>query len=195
MKLNPDKFYVVYKPTPDSEMADIFSGRPNDMNGIRLQFRGGMKPEQVFGLYDSKTDAQKDANMLWKKHKKLDKTTTYGIYTSSGIFKFKKEFASQKDLQDYLDEMYIKGKHYAAYRITESPKKITKVQLKSFDDKIDSDDTLTGEDLDQLENLFKILTNKPASEGMVLANSFDTFLREFIPNDIWVAMGGTLNNS
>ncbi len=195
MRIDPNKFYVVYNPTKDAEMVDVFSRRINSLEVIHLQFKGGLEPEDVYGFYNSKEAAQKDADILWEKHKKLNKTSTYGIYGSNGTFQFKKEFTSPKDLQGYLDEMYAKGKHYAAYKLTEDTNKINKAQLKRFEEKIDTDDSLNVKDLDQLEKLFNILKNKPASEGMILANFFDTFLREFIPNDIWKAMGGTLNNS
>ncbi|WP_378182060.1 hypothetical protein [Aquimarina sp. SS2-1] len=70
MKLDLKKFYVVYKPKAISEKVDVFSGYPNDINGLLNQFRGGLKTDMIYGVYSSKTSAQKDADALWNKHLK-----------------------------------------------------------------------------------------------------------------------------
>lgn len=194
MKLNNEKFYVVYNPTEESEKMDIFNGRPSDINGIRLQLRGGLKPDLVYGFYNHKATAQRDADKLWKKQANSKKSQTYGIYTAHGKFMFKKQFNSETGISDYLDNMYAQGNHYAAFKLTESPKRVTKVQLKRFKNEIDASD-LNDEDLENMMQLYLVLESSPASQGMILAHSFDTFQREFIPSDIWVAMGGKSNKS
>lgn len=66
MKLDIDKFYIVYKPTPVSEMADIFSGQASDLGDLYRQFKGGLKPEDIYGIYTNIASAQKDSDKLLK---------------------------------------------------------------------------------------------------------------------------------
>ena len=70
MKLDLKKFYVVYTPEAISEKVDVFSGYPNDITGLFNQFRGGLKVDRIYGIYSTKTAAQKDADTLWNKHQK-----------------------------------------------------------------------------------------------------------------------------
>lgn len=183
MKLDIDKFYIVYKPTPVSEMVDIFSGQANDLNGLFLQFQGGLKPEQIHGIYTSVAAAQKDADKLLKQPKGSQQLQTFAIYTADLVFKFKKQFANQAAVETYLNATYAKGKSYAAYKLSDNPKKVTKAQLKRFKKEIDTA-SLNHEDLENLMQLYVVLESNPAAEGMILAHSFDTFLREFTPSAI-----------
>ena len=70
MKLDLKKFYVVYTPEDISEKVDVFSGYPNDITGLFNQFRGGLQVDRIYGIYSTKTAAQKDADTLWNKHLK-----------------------------------------------------------------------------------------------------------------------------
>ena len=63
----PKKFWVVTDPKKqqgyeDAELEDILFEA--DMEGMELQFRGGLKIEQVYGIYGDEKKAIKDAEAL-----------------------------------------------------------------------------------------------------------------------------------
>jgi len=66
MKLNLNKFYIVYKPVKYSERVDVFSGKSNDIFGLRNQFRGGLNPKEIQGIYTTLTEANKVTDKLLK---------------------------------------------------------------------------------------------------------------------------------
>ena len=62
--MKADEFFVVYKPTKDSEKVDVFSGRPTNIQGLYNQFKGGLKPEMIYGIFTNKQEAQDEAEIL-----------------------------------------------------------------------------------------------------------------------------------
>ena len=74
MKLNLNKLYVVYKPTKYSERSDIFSGKPNDINGLRNQFRGGLNPKEIQGIYTTLSEANRITDKLFKRRRQKKRT-------------------------------------------------------------------------------------------------------------------------
>jgi hypothetical protein len=62
--MNIDKFFVVYKPTKESEKVDVFNAEPTTLQNLFNQFKGGLKPEMVFGIFTDKQEAQDEANIL-----------------------------------------------------------------------------------------------------------------------------------
>ncbi len=62
--MKADEFFVVYKPTKDSEKVDVFSGRPTTLQSLYNQFKGGLKPEMIYGVYTDKQEAQDEAEIL-----------------------------------------------------------------------------------------------------------------------------------
>lgn len=65
MKL--EEFYVVYKPAFDSEKTDIFSGQKTTIQNLCNQFHGGLTPEMIQGIYTKKSEAEKEAEILFQK--------------------------------------------------------------------------------------------------------------------------------
>ncbi|WP_271729085.1 hypothetical protein [Aquimarina algiphila] len=68
MKLNLNKFYVVYALTKYSEKVDVFDGRPTTITSLKNQFRGGLEPKDIEGIYTTKKLATSVAEKLFKKH-------------------------------------------------------------------------------------------------------------------------------
>lgn len=62
--MRADKFFVVFKPTKDSEKVDVFSGKPTTLQELYSQFKGGLKPEMIDGIYTDKKEAQDEADIL-----------------------------------------------------------------------------------------------------------------------------------
>lgn len=57
------KFWLVTKPTKDSELVDIlFEATPSE---LVLQGRGGLDPSDVVGAWADKSEAEKIANVSW----------------------------------------------------------------------------------------------------------------------------------
>ena len=106
MKLNLNKLYIVYKPTKYSERVDIFNGRPNDISGLRNQFRGGLNPKEIQGIYTTLSEANKATDKLLK-GKTRKKSTKRKKKTIGGYALFS-------------DDVLAKDK----YRVTTPPKVI-----------------------------------------------------------------------
>lgn len=64
--MKTEKLFVVYKPTFESERADIFSGDASTINSLYNQFLGGLKPEMIHGFYIKKSEAEKEAENLYQ---------------------------------------------------------------------------------------------------------------------------------
>jgi hypothetical protein len=62
--MRADEFFVVYKPTKDSEKVDVFSGKPTTLQSLYNQFKGGLKLEMIYGVYTDKQEAQDEAEIL-----------------------------------------------------------------------------------------------------------------------------------
>ena len=62
--MRADKFFVVFKPTKDSEKVDVFNGKPISLQELYNQFKGGLKPEMIDGIYTDKQEAQDEADIL-----------------------------------------------------------------------------------------------------------------------------------
>lgn len=60
MKL--ENIWVITKPTPNSEMVDICF--ETDMPGLWLQFAGGLRADEIIGLYTERQEAEKVAMKL-----------------------------------------------------------------------------------------------------------------------------------
>jgi len=61
------KFWVVTKPTKNSELVDILF--ETDLFGFVLQMKGGLKEDEVLGFYKNKEKAKKMAEKLLLKIK------------------------------------------------------------------------------------------------------------------------------
>lgn len=72
MKLNLSKFYVVYKPTKFSVKADVFDGRPTNLKSLSNEFKGGLTPSMVVGIYTTKAEAEIAAEKAFSKRKIKD---------------------------------------------------------------------------------------------------------------------------
>lgn len=62
--MEADKFFVVYKPTKDSEKVDVFNGQPTTLQGLYNQFKGGLKPEMIHSVFTERQEAQDEADIL-----------------------------------------------------------------------------------------------------------------------------------
>jgi hypothetical protein len=62
--MRADEFFVVYKPTKDSEKVDVFDGKPITLQSLYNQFKGGLKPEMIYGVFTDKQEAQDEAELL-----------------------------------------------------------------------------------------------------------------------------------
>ena len=102
----------------------------------------------------------------------------------------KKEILSAREAQEYLEDAYQKGRKYYAIELNGLSRKLTADELKPLEKLLDSE--LSKDDLKQLRKLLKVLQNKPAREGMIVAYQFDTYLRELLPATIWKKMGGKM---
>ena len=58
----PKKFWVVTKPTKESELGDICFEA--DIGRLMLQFRGGLDVDEIVGVYGNESAAKKDAEKL-----------------------------------------------------------------------------------------------------------------------------------
>ncbi len=58
------KFWVVVMPRPISTLIDILF--ESDVEGMTLQYRGGLSPHDVVGFYRNKKTAEKKAKALLK---------------------------------------------------------------------------------------------------------------------------------
>lgn len=124
-------------------------------------------------------------------NKRLSKNLTYAIYTKSGKFIFKKQFNSQDALANYLNERASARKNYFAIALTGSSRKVSRALIKKFEENIEkAKPFLYARDIANLKALVKILIENPAKEGMIKAAMFPAIVREEIPSEIWMAMGG-----
>lgn len=57
-----ERFWVVTIPHPESVLVDICFEA--DAKGLALQFRGGLKEEDIHALYTGRGEAEKDANRI-----------------------------------------------------------------------------------------------------------------------------------
>jgi hypothetical protein len=64
--MKTEELFVVFKPTFESERADIFNGQPTTMQDLFNQFKGGLTPDLIHAVYTQKREAQKEADMLYK---------------------------------------------------------------------------------------------------------------------------------
>lgn len=85
--MKTDQFYVVYKTTPDSEKADIFNGEPASLQSLYNQFQGGLKPEMIHGIFTEKSEAEKEAGVMYKRAVGMKKEG--GLFLSSARERFK----------------------------------------------------------------------------------------------------------
>lgn len=56
------EFYVVYKPTKDSVMADVFSGRPTTLEDLINKAKGGLTSNMVSAIFTDSEEAQEYAD-------------------------------------------------------------------------------------------------------------------------------------
>ncbi len=68
MKINLKKLYVVYKPVKHAEKVDVFNNRPTSLHDLYLQFRGGLQPKRIYGIYTTILEAKKVANGIYKRY-------------------------------------------------------------------------------------------------------------------------------
>lgn len=120
------------------------------------------------------------------------KKKEYAIFDQHGKFILKRNFEEKDNLQYYLDKMYMQDKVYYAIHLSGSTKKMDHRKLQKLKIVLRKEKIhLNKSDIKQLNLLIKTLEEKPARYGMIIAGSFDTFLRELIPMDVWKAMGDT----
>ncbi len=60
-----NKFWVVTKPTKNSELADILFN--SDIKGMQNQFLGGLTKAEIVGIYSTKSEAERIARKLLAK--------------------------------------------------------------------------------------------------------------------------------
>lgn len=60
-----NSFWVVTKPTKHSEFGDILF--KSDIKSMQYQFLGGLKKNEIVGIYQFKAEAEKIAKKLLKK--------------------------------------------------------------------------------------------------------------------------------
>lgn len=96
MKLNLNKLYIVFKPTKYSERVDVFSGRPTNVQGLRNQFVGGLKPDEIQGIYTKLSEAKKVTHKLIKSRisrkvakKKKKSTSGFALFSNAVMAKDK----------------------------------------------------------------------------------------------------------
>lgn len=65
MKIDLNKLYVVYKPTEHSEMVDVFENRPNSLEDLFSQVRGGLTFDKVHAIYTTKDGAKREAEKVF----------------------------------------------------------------------------------------------------------------------------------
>ena len=65
-----EKFWVVTKPGPVSEIGDICF--ETDAKGLALQFRGGLKEEEIHAIYTDHDEAENEAERILGAFKKYD---------------------------------------------------------------------------------------------------------------------------
>lgn len=75
MKLDINKLYVVYQPLEHSEMADVFSGHPNSLEGLFRQVKGGLTGDMIHSVYTTEAEARRTATHLMRGR-------GYAIFTS-----------------------------------------------------------------------------------------------------------------
>jgi len=61
------EMHIVTKPTPVSTIGDICIH--TDIKGLYLQFMGGLKPEEIHGIYTGKQEARRIARWLLSERK------------------------------------------------------------------------------------------------------------------------------
>ncbi|PTB97994.1 hypothetical protein C9994_00105 [Marivirga lumbricoides] len=76
MKLDLNKLYVVYSPTKHAEKVDVFDGRPDTLQGLFNQVRGGLKIENIHAIYTTAAEAKKEAAKLLTKQGHKVRTTS-----------------------------------------------------------------------------------------------------------------------
>lgn len=64
--MKTENLFVVHKPTFDSEKMDIFNGEATTIVGLHNQFKGGLMPERIHGIYNRKSEAEKVAEKLYQ---------------------------------------------------------------------------------------------------------------------------------
>ncbi|KAA1244537.1 hypothetical protein [Aquimarina sp. RZ0] len=96
MKINLNKLYIVYKPTKYSERVDVFSGRSNNISGLRNQFRGGLEPKEIHGIYTTLSEANRVTDTLLKgkvrkksTKRKKKSTSGYALFSDAVMAKDK----------------------------------------------------------------------------------------------------------
>lgn len=128
MKIDTNKLYVVYQPTKYSERVDVFTGRPDTLAGLFRQVLGGLRAEQIHGIYTTAKEAERKANDLLKKSskptKKAKRVTTQPIKRGEGYAIFSSEvkardkyrtrskpkvYRTQKEVETALKAMLRKG--------------------------------------------------------------------------------------
>jgi len=123
MKLDLNKFYVVYKPTKNSERADVFDGRPDALAGLFRQVLGGLTSDKVHAIYTTAAEADKTADKLLKRKRKSMKKAKaiklgegYAIFGSEVKARDKyrvqskpKVYRTKKEAESALKQMLKKG--------------------------------------------------------------------------------------
>lgn len=65
-----EKFWVVTKPGPVSELGDICF--ETDAKGLALQFRGGLKEDDIHAMFTDHKEAENEAKRIMVAFKKYD---------------------------------------------------------------------------------------------------------------------------
>lgn len=66
IKLEINSFYVVYKPTKDSVMEDVFTKEPTSLQHIINQGKGGLNQEMVSAIFTDPDEAQEYADEIFE---------------------------------------------------------------------------------------------------------------------------------
>ena len=98
-----ESFWVVTKPTPDSEMVDVlFESSPT---GMLLQGKGGLTAAKVHGVYDNEAEAKAEAEkLLGSKQAQTGQMDDTGEAASKEEAKAKAESQTNKQAKTALNE-------------------------------------------------------------------------------------------
>ena len=116
------------------------------------------------------------------------------IYNANGKFLREKEVDTHQEIQQYLNKVAKNKKVYMAIHLGGSNKKMDYRKIKKLEVAIRKEKSyLRPKDLKDLTMLVKVLKERPARYGMVIAGVLDSAIRDIIPLEVWKAMGGEVN--
>ena len=109
MKLDTNKLYVVYEPLEHSEMADVFDGRPDSLEGLLRQAKSGLTGDMIHSIYTTEEEARRTATHLMRGR-------SYAVFTSDvkaankyRVDKSPQVYATREEAEQALKRFLKKG--------------------------------------------------------------------------------------